>query len=435
MSADKILYDIVVNNEQELKKFGILDNKTTKSIKNYLEHGKTEPIILFENYEENIKQISQYIADLTKFDVDIIVSYIKHIFGDTKTGLDSNNDVEYVKKFCEQFDNDHTILIETDDIKNTKFTDEYLDKICSFISDKRKCTLTKVKTSGCHSLIYENNDNTITKIYLSDIKRNDFKVKINILEDYCSTMDDINSVLINYILCALLDNNCSSEIKEMYLVKCKSKGTSYEKIVTVIDKINHNLEDLFDKHSKNISQIMFDNIFQKIIKLSHQIYQNTSLIHCDLKPDNILINTDNLSDIEANNFELCLIDFGLASINNPRETDNINGYYGYNISSGADILFYLMWIYKHENNFIEYSKKWIDIMFEYSLCQIEFNSDNMEEFDEKITSININNKSAFYDSLSTHCKFVHDISSDIVNDKQVSIPINLWDYITNKIIN
>lgn len=432
MPSDKILYDIVQKNHIELKNIGALNNKSMKIFEQYLEHGKPETVTIFENYDSTVKEISKYINNITNFDADIIEKFVRNIFGDSKPGLNDIDYIEYVKEFCKLFDKEHTLVIETDNTEAEGFTDEYINKICSFIEDKRNCKLSDFNGKGCHSKIYTNSDNTITKINLTNIYGNDNKINKDILNDYYATEADINGILINYILCCLCGTQNLLDIKEIYLVVCKSGNKTYEKIVTVIEKVEYSLDSLFGTSSDKFNQKIYDNILRKIIKITNEIYKKSSLIHCDMKLENILINTKNLDDIEDDKFELYIIDFGLSSINFPVDCDNINGYYDCKISSGADILFYLTWIYKYYNtgNMRKYTQKWLDIMFEYTLCHYKFEYDKIKKnkkiFNDK--EIKKLNESKIYDVINNNDNNTYKNMAKIVG---TTIPINLWYYISN----
>lgn len=433
MPSDKDLYEDVQNNKVELEKLGILDDKTIRRFENYLEYGKLESITIFENYDENIRKASQYINNITGFDINVITKFVKHIFGELKTDLDDMGYIEYVKEFCKLFDDEHTLVIETDDTKTEEFTNEYINQICSYISNKRDCTLRELKNNGCHSKIYVNSDNTITKMNFTNFESHSNVINKKFLEDYFATESDINGILINLIVCGLCGTNNLSDIKEIYLVKCKIGDETHEKIVTISKNIEHNLDYLFEKKSEEITQTMYDNILKKLIKIQYHIYKNTSLIHCDLKPDNILINTNNCSDIESDNFELHIIDFGLSSINYPVTCNNINGYYNSKISSGADILFYLLWNYRYySKNIKNYSKKWLNKMFEYVICHSKYELNKINEKEKTFNDIIIKKKSdnetKIYDAVMGESDETYANLAEVVDE---SIPINLWYYVSN----
>ena len=130
-----------------------------------------------------------------------------------------------------------------------------------------------------------------------------------------------------------------------------------------------------------------------------------------------------------------MIDFGLSSLNYPVSCDNLYGYYGHKISSGADILFYLVCVYRYypKDNFKKYAKKWLDIMFNYGLYQtdIDITTNTITELNNTKAIIDKDNQSIIYNGIKkTEC--IHDTICSIIESNRLSIPIKLWNYIINE---
>lgn len=89
-----------------------------------------------------------------------------------------------------------------------------------------------------------------------------------------------------------------------------SQGHLKNQPYIILEKLGHSLKDLLKLNKKHFTIPCIINLGIKLIELLEKLHIK-GYIHCDIKPDNIMIG-DGERDIELKK-EIYLIDFGISS--------------------------------------------------------------------------------------------------------------------------
>lgn len=235
-------------------------------------------------------------------------------------------------------------------------------------------SMKSLRTKGAHSKIYDNGDNGLIKIVVHSYNINGLTLKpLYDADESSNAFNAISEIIFNVILCQTV-NECKhfSRVSDIYVVNAPINGEDAYgyKLCMVFEKFPFMLADVFDKkpHTKGlpITREGFDNIVRRLIKISHDIYSQLSLIHGDLKPENMMISTDDPVKYEEDDFELYYIDYGLSIINHPDKI-NTNNYHKQYSSSGTDISFFLMYCILFFRELRDHARFWLTKGLKYAL--------------------------------------------------------------------
>ena len=91
--------------------------------------------------------------------------------------------------------------------------------------------------------------------------------------------------------------------------KVYGEGTHEGKPYIILEKLGPSIDDLFTRRFGEFSLLTVMNIGISLINLIKKMHEK-GFVHCDLKPDNILIGIDNEGASNVN--QLHLIDFGIS---------------------------------------------------------------------------------------------------------------------------
>lgn len=332
----------------------------------------------------------------------------------------------------------------------------------------------KCSNLGAHSLIYKLNNksssNLIAKIILTGHKSKEgIEGVIGIKRDSNHLFHEYTELIINILLSIYIKDNVNT-INHLHLIRyttTQHPQTNNIILISVCNKLPYLLTHVFDNYN-NIDQKMFNNIAHKIIEISHNIYHKFGIIHGDLKPDNIMIDTCDLKKINNNNFNVYFIDFGLSYFNLPIHISNIKNLYLSDSTSGYDICFFFLICVKYFKvnprkrrlKISDYCNPWIEswiilvilhLYVDYYIPEQLIHQIYNNEKPTKYKSKNIiaNNRKLIIDkiirneihitdiisiivpTLSKHKKDVYMFHRENIIKNGLSISIDLWKHISN----
>jgi hypothetical protein len=402
MSLDNILYTLARNNKETIDEIILKDGNGNDNHKTYIKklldiyssiEPKTDLVYKGDKADVFADKIADLFLSVTGNNQDRkghVKNAILYILGkdrsellEPKFNISDDEDSCLSSAIIHSFDKSNIIDMEIEDINTITMKD--IAKLMVKIAETEGLKYVQNTTNaGANSLTYfvernqanqynQDNQDNIIKIILPDWKNQHKKYKPQSLSSDYRKTSDIFEIIINLMLCNVV-NECKnfSKIYKIYLGKHKTINDEDGYIIIIeFNKLGNTVADLFYKSKgtneagelKDISELAYNNILCKLIKLSREAYHKLSFVHCDAKPENIMISTCNVDDIEQNKFDIYYIDFGLSFLREPIKHYNIIGYYPQDCVSGSDICFYISYCYLviYNRNIISYSKKWFNL--------------------------------------------------------------------------
>lgn len=492
--TDYVLHFMAEHNLKYYQKFNKKSTnpgmkKIMKLLNNYVKYGFDESHgkYIEENYDNLVSQVAGYYISLTggKYDnLEKVKDSIKFLFGSNIEDLESfnrtdddkymygsfdYNDDRYVTNLLDAINKTNIINRETVQYISTKISDKIVNDIIIREGNVKSlnsfdCQQNNMKTKGSHSIVYNMTETIgygekciinkkmikgIITCYNSNNGNNGHNVKVKYNPFHKA--NEFTEILINLLLCLTINGSENfAKIHKIYMAKLYNSFILY----VIYDKLEYPLTTILK--NKHMNQLAFDNIVNKLIQINYDMYHIVSLMHCDMKYCNLMIDTNDIANILAGNFTIYYIDFGLSFLNISNKRLNITGYYPSLCSSGLDILFFLIDCRKHHDSVKKYVPKWIDMFLDYCYLHmyigyeldfntiinlIDNNDNNILDLNETLeinkTMIDIchyTNFKQYYIKNIDDTRSIYDLILDY-NDFGITISIDLWKLIATDVMN
>lgn len=317
---------------------------------------------------------------------DNLVDVIKYILGVKPAIIDSFKNVsisdarkQVIQCISDIFEHNNKHYVDVITINNLK-------KVVNNIGNDHY-SVAKYDSNGAHSIVFkldlkskycktQSHKHLITKIMITDIK----KSKLNECRNTYYRYREICELFINILTMTYGENHVGKIVGIHSIEYTKSEYL----LCVIYERMPYSLCDIMDKHIIK-TNAHFDMIVTKLIEIVYQLYNLFGLVHHDLKPDNIMINTNKPKDIINNNFEIKIIDFGISNLNHSIDCDNIQQQPEPD-PSGYDIWFFLIHCYKYfqfsltnkkNTNIDKYVFKWFECVMPMITLHVYDKYDNI----------------------------------------------------------